>query len=184
MSYLLRTAESHPEGYHGMYAAPELKKGIIQFLNADQEATGRTQHATRDIILGLKTLFGIEFDLHSVEYVMRHMMTSEGSKQVGTEPISSVVKKCEDGRKREFVCSPPPVPRPARARHSILKCSCVECWETRNRQKSEAAKPNIPKNLTEDELYKLFQDLTNKYAWAGATYNPRTFPEFKESSGY
>ena len=184
MSYLVRTPETHPPGYEGMYAAPELKKGIIQFLNADQEATGRTQHATKDIISGLKTLFGIEFDLHSVEYVMRNMMTSEGSKQVGTAPVDSVVKKCEDGIDREFACSPPRPPRPARARHSILKCSCVECWETRNRQKSEAAKPNIPKNLTEDELYKLFQDLTNKYAWAGSTYNPRTFPEFKESSGY
>ena len=184
MSYLLRTAESHPEGYHGMYAAPELKKGIIQFLIKDQKETGRTQHATKDIILGLKNLFGIEFDLHSVEYVMKHMMTSEGSKQVGTDNVDSVIKKCSDGINREFVLSPPPPPRPARARHSILKCNCVECWETRNRQKSEAAKPNIPKNLTEDELYKLFQDLTNKYAWAGSTYNPRTFPEFKESSGY
>jgi len=181
MSYLLRTAETHPEGYHGMYAAPELKKGIIEFLIKDKAETGRTQHATKDIILGLKNLFGIEFDLHSVEYVMRNMMTS---KQVGTEPVDSVVKKCEDGRKREFVCSPPRVPGPARARHSILKCNCVECWETRNRQKSEAAKPNIPKNLTEDELYKLFQDLTNKFAWSQSTYNPRTFPEFKESSGY
>ena len=108
-------------------------------------------------------------------------MTSDGSRQVGTDTIYSTVKKCSDGTDREFVCSPP---RPARARHSILKCNCTECWETRNRQKSEAAKPNIPKNLTEDELYKLFQDLTNKYAWAGSTYNPRTFAKFKESSGY
>ena len=183
MSYLLRTAESHPNGYHGMYPAPELKKGIIQFLIADKK-NGRTQHATKDIILGLKTLFGIEFDLHSVEYVMRNMMTSEGCKQVGTDIVDAVIKKCEDGVDRQFACSPPRPPPPARARHSILKCSCTECWETRNRQKSEAAKPNIPKNLTEDELYKLFQDLTNKYAWAGSTYNPRTFPEFKESSGY
>ena len=112
---------------------------------------------------------------------MRNMMTSEGSKQVGTAPVVSVVKKCSDGINREFVCSPP---RPARARDAILKCNCVECWERRNREKSEAAKPKIPKNLTEDELYKLFQDLTNQFAWSQSTYNPRTFPEFKESSGY
>ena len=57
----------------------------------------------KDIIFGLKQLFGIEFDLHSVEYVMKHMMTSEGSKQVGTETIDAVIKKCSDGTNREFV---------------------------------------------------------------------------------
>ena len=178
MAYLQRTAESHPEGYHGMYAAPELKKGIIQFLNADQEATGRTQHATKDIISGLKTLFGIEFDFHSVEYVMKNMIT--GTKQVGTETINCVVKKCSDGRNREFVCSPP---RPARARDAILKCNCPTCQAERGRKKSEAAKPNIPRGLTEDELYKLYKKLSGAFAF-GATYNPLTFEHFKESSGY
>ena len=155
MSYLVRTPESHPPGYDGMYSAVELKKGIIQFLIADKKATGRTQHATKDIILGLKNLFGIEFDLHSVEYVMKHMMTSEGSKRVGTDIVDAVIKKCSDGTNREFVAE----------------------------AKSEAHKPEIPKNLTEDELYKLYQKLSMDFA-LGANYNPRTFPEFKESSGY
>jgi len=177
MSYLQRTAESHPPGYNGLYSALELKKGIIQFLNADQEATGRTQHTTREIIIGLKTLFGIEFDFHSVEYVMRNMMTSEGSKQVGTETISCVVKKCSDGTNREFVCSPP---RPSDA---ISKCNCPTCQAERGKKKSEATKPNIPQGLTEDELYKLYKKLSMAFAF-GATYNPLTFDYFKESSGY
>ena len=49
--------------------------------------------------------------------------------------------------------------------------------------KSEAHKPDIPPNLTEDQLYKLYQKLSMAFAF-GDTYNPHTFPEFKKSSGY
>ena len=50
-------------------------------------------------------------------------------------------------------------------------------------KKSEALKPDIPPNLTEDQLYKLYQKLSMVFAF-GAPYNPGTFPEFKQSSGY
>ena len=116
MPYLIPNQESHPPGYNGLYSAVELKKGIINFISIDREKNGNRLLATADIILGLKTMYNIEFDFHSVEYVMRNMMTSEGSKQVGTEPLSSVVKKCEDGIEREFACSPPRPPPPARAK--------------------------------------------------------------------
>lgn len=167
MTTYLRTPESHPPGYNGMYSAVELKKGIIQFLISDRKKTGRTQHATKDIIFGLKQLFGIEFDLHSVEYVMKHMMTSEGSKLVGNETIDAVIKKCSDGKIREFVKN-----------MDTELVTPVTCQE-----KSESDKPNIPKNLTEDELYKLYKKLNTAFA-LGANYNPRTFAEFKKSSGY
>ena len=78
MSYLQPTEKTHPPGYNGMYSAVELKKGIIQFILKDREVYGHRLHATNDIILGLKNLFNIEFDFHSVEYVMRNMMTTEG----------------------------------------------------------------------------------------------------------
>ena len=119
MAYLQRSPESHPPGYNGLYSAVELKKGIIKFLISDKKATDRTQHTTTDIILGLKKLFGIEFDLHSVEYVMRNMMTNEGSKQVGTETIDSVVKKCSDGTNRQFITTSPP-----RASCTSNQCRC------------------------------------------------------------
>ena len=183
MSYLQRTAESHPEGYNGIYSAVELKKGIIEFLIADREATGRTQHVTKDIILGLKNLFGIEFDLHSVEYVMKHMMTSEGSKQVGTDIVDAVIKKCSDGTNREFVAAyehiKPQYP-PGLYEPGTFDCRATAAKEI---AKSEAHKPKIPKKLTEDELYKLYQKLNMSFAFR-STYNPRTFPQFKESSGY
>ena len=93
MAYLQKSAESHPPGYNGLYSAVELKKGIIQFILNDRKENGHRLHATKDIILGLKNLYNIEFDIHSVEYVMKNMMTSEGSKQVGTEIVDAVVKK-------------------------------------------------------------------------------------------
>lgn len=172
MTTYLRTPESHPPGYNGMYSAVELKKGIIQFLISDRKKTGRTQHATKDIIFGLKQLFGIEFDLHSVEYVMKHMMTSEGSKLVGNETIDAVTKKCSDGKIREFVKN-----------MDTELVTPATCHSKKEKEKSESDKPNIPKNLTEDELYKLYRKLSMSFA-CGATYNPRTFKEFKQSSGY
>jgi len=152
MSYLQPNEESHPPGYNGLYSAQELKKGIIQFITLDREKNGSRLLSTPDIILGLKNLFKIEFDHHSVEYVMKNMLSKEGAKQVGTKEVDLVKKKCQDGRNREFVAS-------------------------------EAAKPNIPQNLTEDQLQKLYRKLSMAFAM-GSNYNPGTFAEFKKNSGY
>ena len=152
MAYQPRTPESHPPGYNGLYSAQELKKGIIQFILKDREQNGVRLLSTPDIILGLKKLFKIEFDHHSVEYVMKNILSKEGAKQVGTKEVDLVKKKCQDGKNREFVAP-------------------------------EAAKPNIPQNLTEDQLQKLYRKLSMAFAM-GANYNPGTFPEFKKNSGY
>ena len=182
MPYLRRTAETHPPGYKGQYSAVELKNGIIEFLMGEK-AKGRTQHATKDIILGLKNLYNIEFDFHSVEYVMRNMMVSEGSKVVGTTEIEYVMKKCEDGKTRKFVAAhehiKPQYPP------GLYEPGYFDSGDTKAKEiaKSEAHKPDIPPNLTEDQLYKLYQNLSMAFAF-GATYNPHTFPEFKKSSGY
>tara|TARA_B100001094_G_scaffold313605_1_gene351559 strand:- start:1341 stop:1781 length:441 start_codon:yes stop_codon:yes gene_type:complete len=98
-----RTPESHPPGYNGLYSAVELKNGIINFILKDREQNGDRLLATEDIVFGLKTMYNIEFDFHSVEYVMKNMLSKEGSKQVGTTTSNSVIKKCEDGIHRTFV---------------------------------------------------------------------------------
>ena len=79
---------------------------------------------------------------------MKHMMTSEGSKQVGTETIDAVIKKCSDGTNREFV------------KNMDTELSNTRNLSPKKRRKSESDKPNIPKNLTEDELYKLYRKLS------------------------
>ena len=183
MPYEQRTAESHPPGYNGLYSAQELKKGIHSFIIKEREETGRTQHSTKDIITGLKNLYNIEFDFHSVEYVMRNMMGSEGSKEVGTETINSVKKKCEDGLTRVFVAThehnksqyPHGLDEPG---YSDSRSS-----EANEIPKSEANKPDIPTNLTEDQLNEQYKKLSMEFAM-GSTYNPGTFPEFKNSLGY
>lgn len=153
MAYQLRTPQSHPDGYNGLYSAQELKKGIIQFILKDRQENGVRLLSTPDIILGLKNLYNIEFDHDSVEYVMKNMLSKEGAKQVSTTQVDIVKKKCEDGENRNFVAA------------------------------YEHIKPNIPQNLTEEQLNKLYSKLSLAFAM-GATYNPGTFPEFKKNSGY
>ena len=99
-------------------------------------------------------------------------MTSEGSKLVGNETIDAVIKKCSDGKIREFVKN-----------MDTELVTPGTCHSKKEKEKSESDKPNITKNLTEDELYKLYRKLSMSFA-CGATYNPRTFKEFKQSSGY
>ena len=183
MSRLVRTPESHPPGYDGMYSAVELKKGIIQFILKDREQNGVRLLSTPDIILGLKNLFKIEFDHHSVEYVMKNMLSKEGAKQVGTKEVDLVKKKCQDGTNREFVApyehiKPQYPPGLYEAGYFDSRAT-----ETKEIAKSEAAKPNIPQNLTEDQLQELYRKLSMAFAM-GANYNPGTFPEFKKNSGY
>ena len=183
MSYLQRDEISHPEGYNGLYSAEELKKGIIQFILKDREENGVRLLSTPDIILGLKNLFKIEFDHHSVEYVMKNMLSKEGAKQVGTKEVDLVKKKCEDQIDRDFVAPyehiKPQYP-PGYYEPGTFDYRATEAKEI---AKSEFHKPDIPKNLTEDELYKLYKKLSMAFAM-GANYNPDTFPEFKKNSGY
>lgn len=187
MSYLQPTPESHPPGYDGMYSAVDLKKGIIEFILKDSEDYGHRLHATKDIIVGLKKLYNIEFDFHSVEYVMRNMMHSEGTKQVGTTTVDSVVKKCEDGKTREFVAAHEQI-KPQYP-HGLYEPGYFDPRATKAKEiaKSEAhivtGPSDIPPNLTEYQLYKLYIKLNNVFAF-GATYNPGTFTEFKKNSGY
>ena len=163
MSYLQPTQESHPDGYNGLYSAVELKKGIINFISIDRQQNGHRLLATADIILGLKTMYNIEFDFHSVEYVMRNMLSKEGSKEVGTTTVNSVVKKCEDGIHRTFVTH-----------------------ERNNKTdtKEISTESDIPCNLTEDELRLQYRKLNNAFILGKTNKCPGTFPEFKKNLGY
>ncbi len=163
MAYQICTKESHPPGYNGLYSAVELKKGIINFISIDREKNGNRLLATADIILGLKTMYNIEFDFHSVEYVMRNMLSKEGSKEVGTTTVNSVVKKCEDGIHRTFVTH--------------------EC-NNKTDIKEISTESHIPSKLTEDELCELYKKSNNEFALGITNKYPGTFPEFKKNLGY